>query len=89
MNRSEDDHAVIPQMSGSAHYREAEQLIRHVEGLHPSDDASGHLALAQVHATLALAAATVWAGGGSVASGDPTPDIRHDLASNFKDVRRM
>ena len=47
-------------MTGPDHYREAEQLIRHVEGLHPSDDPTDHLALAQVHATLALAAATAY-----------------------------
>ncbi|WP_101784262.1 hypothetical protein [Nonomuraea indica] len=47
-------------MTGPEHYREAERLIGAVthRGLLEPGDHSGVLALAQVHATLALAAAT-------------------------------
>lgn len=43
-------------MTGPEHYREAERLIA-VDDLH-DPPTSGNIALAQVHATLALAAAT-------------------------------
>jgi hypothetical protein len=48
-------------MTGPEHYTEAERLIR---GPYANDtDAADSLAEAQVHATLALAAATASAGG--------------------------
>ena len=47
-------------MTGPEHYREAERLLRHAET--PHADAALTLADAQVHATLALAAATAAAG---------------------------
>lgn len=47
-------------MSGTQHYREAERLATLI-GEHPeSSDAAVQVALAQVHATLALAAATAY-----------------------------
>jgi hypothetical protein len=59
--------------TGLEHYRQAEQLIAAVTlpGMHPDGspvvraDEPETIALAQVHATLALAAATALAGAGS------------------------
>lgn len=50
-------------MIGPKHYKEAQYLLRNSAGPHstPEDEANA-LAAAQVHATLALAAATVLAG---------------------------
>ena len=45
-------------MTGPEHYLEAEDLLKEVDGL--GNDTANHLALAQVHATLALAAATAY-----------------------------
>lgn len=46
-------------MTGPEHYREAERLIERAHGIEPELPVSGTtIALAQVHATLALAAAT-------------------------------
>ena len=72
-------------MSGLDHYHMSERILTEVA---QTDDQYGEaaeycrqqLTAAQVHATLALAAATVWAGGGSVVSGDPTPDTHGDVA---------
>lgn len=61
-------------MTGPEHYREAERLVRKAESARVSPREAGwrehNLAAAQVHATLALAAATVattkWANGQAV-----------------------
>jgi hypothetical protein len=56
-------------MTGPGHYREAERLTDHVQGLIESGDTSGlaplSASLAQVHATLANAAAAAIGSGGS------------------------
>ena len=46
-------------MTGPEHYAEAERLINNAGGVPSSVDVSEILAAAQVHATLALTAATV------------------------------
>lgn len=46
-------------MDGPSHYREAERLLRLAEKTPSRDRARTDAALAQAHATLALAAATV------------------------------
>ena len=55
-------------MNGPDHYREAERLINRAGGSDP-ESASQYLAEAQVHATLALAAATLHSGSGDNGSG--------------------
>ena len=50
-------------MNGPNHYKEAERLIHRAGGSDP-ELASQYLAEAQVHATLALAAATLHSGRG-------------------------
>jgi hypothetical protein len=48
-------------MTGPWHYREAERLVRYANGIpdgFPGDEFAQTMAQAQVHATLALAAAT-------------------------------
>lgn len=45
-------------MTGPEHYRAAELLLDEVTGIEGREDRIEHLATAQVHATLALAAAT-------------------------------
>ena len=54
-----------PEMSGPGHYREAERILTEVDRVRDrSGDVGGYcqlqLAVAQVHATLALAAATAY-----------------------------
>lgn len=50
-------------MTGPEHYREAERLIEPGEqDVHDLELLRIDIAVAQVHATLALAAATAWAG---------------------------
>lgn len=46
-------------MTGSEHYREAERLLSEAGGGREPEAPSTYLAAAQVHATLALAAAVV------------------------------
>lgn len=46
-------------MNGPDHYRNAEYLMATLPDNLPAEDRAGLLAAAQVHATLALAAATV------------------------------
>lgn len=55
-------------MNGPDHYREAQLLINRSE-VCPVESASYYLAAAQVHATLALAAATLHSGSGDNGSG--------------------
>lgn len=50
-------------MTGPEHYEEAERILSVVDtavNANTQEDISGALAAAQVHATLALAAATAW-----------------------------
>lgn len=49
-------------MNGPEHYRAAEQLLTQAGGDLGAEYAQGRTALAQVHALLALAAATAMAG---------------------------
>ena len=58
-------------MNGPDHYREAEQLVRDAGCAQAarSDHAAFLMAEAQVHATLALAAATLHSGSGDNGSG--------------------
>lgn len=61
-------------MTGPEHYREAERALEHAED--GAADWEWHVAVAQVHATLALAAATALA---------PTsPDARIEDHSEWK-----
>lgn len=46
-------------MTGAEHYREAERLLEAANDRSEYDEAAGITAQAQVHATLALAAATI------------------------------
>lgn len=55
-------------MNGPDHYLEAQRLI-HLAGGSDPESASQYLAEAQVHATLALAAATLHIGSGDSGSG--------------------
>lgn len=55
-------------MNGPDHYLEAQRLIHRAGGSDP-ESASQYLAEAQVHATLALAAATLHSGSGDNGSG--------------------
>mgnify|MGYP001156610259 FL=1 len=56
-------------MNGPRHYREAEDLVRRSGGIGDPEMAKMFVAQAQVHTTLALAAAC----GGSIASSWPVP----------------
>lgn len=58
-------------MNGPDHYLEAQRLIYRAGGTDPDDPelASQYLAEAQVHATLALVAATLHSGSGDNGSG--------------------
>jgi hypothetical protein len=49
-------------MTGPEHYREAEQLLGARRSGESAEDAASRLAEAQIHATLALAAATALTG---------------------------
>jgi hypothetical protein len=51
-------------MTGPEHYREAEQLLGARRSGESAEDAASRLAEAQIHATLALAAATALAQSG-------------------------
>jgi hypothetical protein len=64
-------------MNGPDHYAEAERLIRRCEReFLPREKAATLLEGAQVHATLAVAAATAEAGVAPISMG-PRPDWRH------------
>jgi len=70
-----------PEMSGPAHYREAERLLGRAAELEPGPCALT-IAEAQVHATLALAAATAYpAVRDHVGSGYGTPGEWAGVAS--------
>ena len=59
-------------MNGPDHYREAQRLMDRAEICAP-EQASQHLAEAQVHATLALAAATIHGSGDNGSRADSEP----------------
>jgi hypothetical protein len=71
-------------MTGPEHYREAEACLGIAEGIQlvGGGAASCYLARAQVHATLALAAATAIIGNGEMAV--PDSDAWVDAASAYK-----
>ena len=69
-------------MTGPEHYIEAERLLRVADMISFRNDdtnpaAALTLAEAQVHAMLALAAATITAGAMSVPGGDTLADVWH------------
>ena len=71
-------------MNGPEHYAAAEEFLAaaKADGVEPGEPVQvSHLAAAQVHATLALAAATAMAGGvitahGSVLTALPSADVK-------------
>ncbi|MFL4904630.1 hypothetical protein ACJ6WF_15950 [Streptomyces sp. MMS24-I2-30] len=64
-------------MNGPEHYTRAEQLLREVrDGHQEGTDVAAILASAQVHATLALAAATALNDNAADAGGLPLEDFR-------------
>ncbi|ANA85356.1 hypothetical protein KNU54_gp55 [Gordonia phage VanDeWege] len=67
-------------MNGPQHYREAERLISTARPDSPDARDPVILATAQVHATLALAAATVLSGviRNTVAASHPVNELAHD-----------
>jgi len=62
-------------MNGPDHYRKAEELLVSAVETHEGGPADTNLARAQVHATLALAAATALTGAASAGNFDEQPDL--------------